>query len=297
MYRTILVPLDGSPFGERALAYAAGIADHLGAAIEVVHAYHLPDVAGVTLEPTLEARLKKVASDYLAEQSAQLAGGSGREVTARLLAGDPVPSIADRVEEGGIDLIVMATHGLGGIQRAWLGSVADGLVRRVGCPILLIRPDDARGEGERASIPFRRVLVPLDGSPASEQILPRVVPLAQAGTTRFALVRVVPPALAIGRHVMPLDEQRLAEVSDTARHELERVAAGLRDRGFDAVTHVVGHQTPARAILDMAAKAGAELIAMTTRSEGILARMVLGSTADKVLRGSHLPLLILHPAR
>jgi len=292
MYQTILVPLDGSPFGERALPYAAGVAERVGAAVELVHVHHLPDVGGVVLDPTLDERLRESESSYLAAWAARFGEISGQEATPRLLAGEPVHAIADHVDKAGIDLIVMTTHGRGGFQRAWLGSVADGLVRRAGCPILLIRPDGAGGE---APVEYRHVLVPLDGTAVSEQILPHATALATPGTTNFTLLRVVPPSLALGGHVIRLDEERLAEVAATARRGLERVAAGLRDRGFETGIRVISHQTPAQAILDWAAEKEADLIAMTTRSEGGLARLMLGSTADKVLRATRTPLLLFHP--
>jgi hypothetical protein len=97
---------------------------------------------------------------------------AGLSPVTELLDGSIAPAIAQYAAEVGIDLITMTTHGRGGISRAWVGSVADSLVRCGAVPMLLIRPKDQdidwspRGDS-------RHVLIPVDGSELSEGIWSR----------------------------------------------------------------------------------------------------------------------------
>src|SRR4051794_37061349 len=127
MYRSILVPLDGSPFGERALPLALNIARRASATLQLVHVHD-------TDTPRLRGRPLPVDSErdshsrmdervYLAEVSQRLAPTWDGPTTTALLEGPVAATLLDHVTSSGVDLVVMTTHGRGGFSRLFLGNI------------------------------------------------------------------------------------------------------------------------------------------------------------------------------
>lgn len=235
-------------------------------------------------------------SEYLEAVEGRIReGGFDGEIRRKVVsAGQVVPALLAHVEEGGADLAVMTSHGRGPLGRAWLGSTADGFIRSTLNPTLLLRPSEDITEevnlGERPPA-FSRVLVPLDGSPASERIVPLVEGVA--GPDRaMILLRAVPPFHG-GDPFLPhvVDAERHYEAAlDAARTDLTDVAEAMDGGAKPRVE--VRRIHPARAILDVAEENGVDLIAMSTAGRGGVRRLLLGSVADKVVRGTTIPLLL-----
>src|SRR5262249_42499567 len=134
MYRSILVPLDGSTFGEHALPAALSIARRAGASVKVVHA-HAPVFAnGLMSTYTLDTQERDYARSYLGEVILRLRKATKVPVSSALLEGPVADTLAAHVTAAGADLVVMTTHGRGPLSRFWLGSVADELLRRLTVP-------------------------------------------------------------------------------------------------------------------------------------------------------------------
>lgn len=232
-------------------------------------------------------------------------------------AGNVARSLAREAIEMSADLIVMSTHGHGALRRAWLGSTADALLRLAPCPILLVRPpetgeaDGSSGHGNPAgqehdpsprvidpspTPPFRHLIVPLDGSPAGEEVLPHAVALLAGEPGRISLIRVVAdlPATISPYVRAPADAEReRTRLREPARDYLETVADRLgSDANVEVDIQVEAATQPAAAILDFARDAGADGIALSSRGRGGVARLLLGSVADKVIRGSSVPVLV-----
>src|SRR5690606_5946298 len=116
-------------------------------------------------------------------------------------------------DEVGVDLVVMATHGRGALRRAWLGSVADTLVREGGRPVLLVRPPDEEARPDPdAPVTFSHLLIPLDGSDEAEQAVRPAMELGEATGARFTLLTVIPM-------VMPLATMNPELLVDEAERE------------------------------------------------------------------------------
>ncbi len=306
MYHSLLVPLDGSAFGEHALAAARELARR--AAYEapvVVHLVqvHVPIVtAYVEAVPIVDEELDRAAREaetaYLETVRARLADEPAIRIITRVLDGNVAETLAAYAVEHHVDLIIMTTHGRGGLARAWLGSVADELVRRGGTPVLLLRPRPDRSPDVAAQV-FQRILVPLDGSSASEAILPVVIALAQLMRATVMLLRVIEPVaiadLSPHRYATRVLDRVLGDMRADAEQYLRQLAGQLATEGVSVHTQVVIGASPAQAILDEAHLRAADLIAMTTRGHGGLTRLVLGSTADKVVRAAPIPVLLLRP--
>jgi nucleotide-binding universal stress UspA family protein len=145
MFRTIVVPLDGSPFAEQALPWALRLARRAGATLELVRGHVLyaltqPAAAWAPFDPAAEADSKQEEWAYLDAIARRLAGAAPVSITRTLVDGLESEGILRRVREGRADLVVMATHGRGPLGRFFLGSVADVLVRETSVPVLLVRP-------------------------------------------------------------------------------------------------------------------------------------------------------------
>src|SRR5262249_29599904 len=143
MYRSVLVPLDGSTLGEQALPLALSIARRAGATLHVVHVHsplaeYYVEGAVVAIGPSLEAHLKESRRAYLDGVVRRLADVSPVTVTPVLLEGHVAESIRVCAKSMSVDLVVMTTHGRGPLGRFWLGSVADALVRELPMPLLLV---------------------------------------------------------------------------------------------------------------------------------------------------------------
>ncbi|MCD6290533.1 MAG: universal stress protein [Anaerolineae bacterium] len=151
-FKRILVPLDGSPLSERALPAAAALAEKFDGRLILLHVLDIPTPTLPALYPEIaigwveEAREQahREAQRYLEKLRAALEEqGLGVEVLLRDTS--PAEDILDVATTGGVDLIVMSTHGQGGLARWTFGSVADKVARHSPCPVLLVRqkPDTA----------------------------------------------------------------------------------------------------------------------------------------------------------
>lgn len=293
-YRTILVPLDGSPFGEQALPFAAGAALRTGAVLQLVHVHRSDTVETITPDPRWDEAFRRQQEEYLAAVAREVSRRHGVEARTEVVTGTPVYTLVQWTEKPGADLVVMTTHGRSGISRLWLGSVADGMVRGAKIPVLLIRPDEDDSP-DRPAAEFREVLVPLDGSRLSEQVLERVLALTGVQDVRYTLLHIVAPALRLDGKGLHVDEAREAELEARAAEQLAATARRLHERGPEVRYEVVAHPVPPQYIVEYAEEHSIELIAMTTHGRGGLSRLILGSVADKVLRASPVPLLLYRP--
>ena len=157
MFKRLLVPLDGSRFGSRALQYATEVAQHFDAEVILIQVVKpatpvatttgidagmgSPAAAEITMQAALEEdkRNSTRAKRYLSEK---IRGMKPRDIKGsyQVVVGDPVQSIMSFAQKEHIDLIVMTTHGKSGLKRAFMGSVADAVIRESGKPVLVVRP-------------------------------------------------------------------------------------------------------------------------------------------------------------
>ncbi len=184
------------------------------------------------------------------------------------------------------------------MSRFWLGSTADGLIRRSTIPILLLRPCE-EGPPPKPDFNPGRVLVPLDGSDESEAILAHAVALAGNVETQFDIVRVYPYPKDFASSYLPhtarVNSNMLERGRTAAAEYVKEEATTLSERGICATGHIVPDREPAAGILHFAERSGADLIAMSTHGRGGVSRLVLGSVTDKVIRGAQIPILVYHP--
>ncbi len=176
------------------------------------------------------------------------------------------------------------------IERWFLGSVADEVARSAEVPVLLVRPGEA---GATVSGAPTDLIVPLDGSTLAEQALPVVVALAKAFKAPVTLVRTVPAgwwSMDGGMYVeLP---EILDSVEAEAREYLEATANSLKAQGLEVATRFSLFASPDREVEEVAVAARRPLIVMTSHGRSGIARVVLGSIADRIARSSSAPVLL-----
>ena len=140
MFKKILVPLDGSPLAEEVLGLVEELAQVHGAEVMLLRVAFYHPLPGLDAQEQ-EARAVEEAENYLEGVAAGLRD-KGLSVTTHVRYGQPCQEILRHAQRHA-DLVVMATHGLGGMLRWAMGSVADRVVRRSLVPVLLIRSQDS----------------------------------------------------------------------------------------------------------------------------------------------------------
>jgi nucleotide-binding universal stress UspA family protein len=260
----VAVPLDGSAFARRALVPARVLAAGLGVAVELLAVRYgeRPD--------EVEDELRACARE---------AGIETPEIVAVCdHDGSPPVLLADMLRPE--SLLCMTTHARQGVGRAVLGSVAEELVRTLHRPIVLVGPS----VDVAAIEPVDEVIVPIDGTSASQEVLPEATPLAHRLGAKVRLVQVVHP-------------------DPTARARLLEDGAILDDAAFEALVRsvtavpvhgeVVPSPDPAVALAELATPGS--LVALVTHARRGLARAVLGSTTAAVVHRVHVPMLTFRP--
>jgi len=209
--------------------------------------------------------------------------------------------------EKGVDLIVMSTHGRTGMWRWVLGSVADKVLRASPVPVLLVRSETAEKGGFEKWTDIT-VIVPLDGSPLAETVLPHVQALAQQignEMLKVVLIRVCepPPMPAIPAAEIPFDWKQLmddhwAACKKVTKEYLSGVETHLKQTGLSVRSEPIEQMklSVAEEIVDYANKIPFSLIVMATHGRSGVSRWAYGSVAHKVLTGSSSPILLVRPS-
>jgi nucleotide-binding universal stress UspA family protein len=303
MYKTILLPLDGSPFSARAIPVAASLAKRTGATLHVVSVLdpsaYVPFVPGEVLVPVMDTdalEARRQADTESLQQVASELGAQGIHATGTLLEGTVVESIGEYAVQIRADLVVMTTHGRSGLERLWLGSVATAFIQRAPCAVYLVRPSGGSAPVAEPPLPKGPVLVPLDGSAFGDSIVYHAARLAEALDAPLALYTVaIPHAIPMapfGAEALLADEGDLSHQEQEARERLTALAGTLPP---NCTIDVGTDMTAARPIIEKAAAINASVIAMATHGRTGLARLVMGSVADAVLRGAPQALLLYRP--
>ena len=291
VYRSILVPLDGSALAEHALALASSLAPHFGSALHVVHVHRAPVADELTVYGVAGEAARAAAEQYVLTAAERLRTAHKGQVSGTVLDGSPASAIVDYAASAGVDLIVMSSHGRTGASRFWLGSVADAVMRTTTVP-LVRAGDEKTGPGR-----FERILVPLDGSSLAELVIPHAIALARLNAGHVHLLRIEQRAGDLRMSVWGLaasEPDDLPTRLERADHYLHSVV-GQSQSGWPPATvstEARGGHRVGETIAQVAVERDSDLIAMTTHGRGA-SRLLLGSVADKVIRGTSCNVLLL----
>jgi nucleotide-binding universal stress UspA family protein len=262
-----LVPLDGSPEADRAVDLVAGLKP-----------------SKVTLLHVEDGQPRE--DDYLDGVERRLQAAGVPEVPRLTQPGDAARVILEAAPKAGASLIALSMHGRSGWDLLRLGSVAERVIRSATLPVL-VAPRQALPPGAGL---LDRILAPQDGSELAEKALGRLGEIFPVPPQELHLLGVVEVYAGAARMGDEDPASRFYQFqADQLRGRLDAAAARTRPA---ARVHIdIG--SPAAKILDHAQALKATLIAMSTHGRSGFTRWTLGSTTEKVLRASTLPLLVL----
>jgi nucleotide-binding universal stress UspA family protein len=297
--RRVLMPLDGSPFAERAIPIAVEIARRAGAELQIVHVDSAlghqvtnDQLAWSSVFLDYHAELRRHKHAYIDRIAGRIGQESGVRVTPIVLENRDVAAALRKAASAEVDLVVMAAHGEGSLRRWNPGGTLDQSIRGLPVPLLVVGADGTFA----APIPerVRRILIALDGSRAAEQVLSIATTLGGFMASEYVLLRVVRLSAAFGEqsdnfHSCELRQARERVQIAAARRYMRRVAKRMENYSSVVETRAVVEQKPlARSIAIHAQNYGADLIALATR-KGVRRQ---GSIADRVVQFASMPVLI-----
>jgi nucleotide-binding universal stress UspA family protein len=151
-FRKIIVPVDGSPPSDEAVKLAIIVARDQRAklvffhVIEVARIVAMTSVPAIGVDPSFALSAERQAGEDALARALAAAKAAGIDASTLMEEGGSVDSIIEAAEQGHADLIIIGSHGRGGIARALLGSVAEGVLRRAGVPVLVTRSHERDGD-------------------------------------------------------------------------------------------------------------------------------------------------------
>jgi nucleotide-binding universal stress UspA family protein len=299
--RQILCASDLSPASEPAWVMAQRLGRLLDAEVLLLHV--IPPVP-IPMEGYFPPRLyQELVTGAGSEAEARLTAvvaavaGAPLKVRSRVVEGSPAARIVDVAAEEGADLVVVGTHGRTGLDRAFIGSVADRVLRTAKCPVLTVQ---ALPVGTTPTTGLGRILYATDFSPAARAAWPWVLTLASASGAAVDLLHVAAQPVP-DRHLSPETLGQMATLlKDQAQVEAERF---LQDAGRtwpgrlprERVTVLVGHGVMGEQVSRWARQRQADLIVMGTQGWSGLLRWMLGSVAQHVIQTAPCPVLTVAP--
>ena len=293
MFERFIIPLDGSPMSEAVLPAAVYLARKLGASVTLVHVIERNAPARVHGQPHLAD--PAAAKAYLAGIRQRFEGLSVEIHVHTDAISDVSKSIAEHAHEFASDLVLMSTHGRGGLRKLLFGSIAQQVVA-LRVPVLLVRPMDDGSAPAPSGKPF---MVPLDGSEVREQALLVAAAMATACGASLKLLMVVPTLDTLSgvettsRLLLPATTQELLALArEDAVDYLKGLVAQLTEQGADASARI-RRGDPAETIVTEARDLDVDFIVMATAGRAGMDAFWSGSVAPKVSSRTHLPLLLL----
>jgi len=277
MFHHVLVPLDGSPHADTILPYVSWLAGQLHMSVTLLsvaetHGAALPVAAPRDVTRRLQALVNHLVDDGIQAATAVAVGGPTQEILR----------IAD---DRRCDLIALSTSAGDPPGRGTLGRVADKVFHASHIPLLLLPPQPAEVAAAQGR-PITTLILPLDGSPMAESVLPYAEDLSQQLATEVILARAVPFAGAYVDEKTPLagEVEAKAYLQDVVnRLRAERVA--VQPRVFGGL--------PTEYILNLAKQTPRSLTVLTTHGRSALRRWFVGSVAEGVVRAAEVPVLVI----
>jgi nucleotide-binding universal stress UspA family protein len=289
----ILCPTDFSDVSRRAEAYATALARYYDASLCLLHVDPPMPVMAPYGEIPVDIRLfeeqREQAGRDLADARAR-ATAAGVPVETTIRGGHPAREILDAIVEQASDLVVLGTHGRGGVEHLLLGSVAEKVVRKAPCPVMVVPP----GAHSDAGVFFGRILCPVDGSSASHDAVTFALSLARETDGQLTLLYVVEPVPAAGEFGA-LDAEEYQRIGEAHGRRVLAGAVPAEVREWCRIEDRIALGKASQRILDTAAAERTDIIVLGVRGRGAIDLFAFGSTTNEVIRRATCPVLAVHP--
>jgi nucleotide-binding universal stress UspA family protein len=296
MFKNLLVPLDGSRLAESILPVVAYLAKKIKGTVTLVHVIEQNPPREVHGQVHLQNPAQ--ANQYL-QEIAQKSFSSDIPVEYHVHTSEVTrvsQSIAEHVSELGTDLVVMCTHGRGGVKDLLFGSIAQQVIAQGLIPVILVRP-----EVVTPIKPFicQRILIPLDGQSDHEQGVFKIIDLAQLCQATVHLIQVVPTFGTLSgdwtttSRLLPGSTSKILEIEvQNAEVYLNGLSTKLKDKNLKVKVGVF-RGDPAEVIMDVAQKIEANLIVLGTHAKIGTEAFWAGSVTPKICKTAQVPILLI----
>lgn len=268
MVASILVPLDGSAMADRVLPHVAAIAQIDGPSITLLRVLETDDLESKPVDPLAWYFEKAEAQARLDEAASQLAQ-FGLAASTVLLEGSSAQRIVEYAQGQGTDLLVLSSHGKGGLSGWSVSGVALKVIHRAGTSIMLVRSRQESAEehsgGTAEVVHYTRILAPLDGSQRAESALPLASALAERHSADLLIVHVVSRPNMIQHVPLSPEDVALAEgLVERNANEANKYFAQMQSRlPPQTQTRVLIEDSVARALHQLVEQEQIDLVVLS----------------------------------
>ncbi len=289
--KSLVVGVDFSEQGERALSVAIALGERAKAKLQLFHALEIPlplfEPYAVSLPADFIGEARKTAEEKLAK-AVDRTRAAGITASSRLGEMPAASAMADYAREVGADWIVVGTHGYTGLKHMLLGSVAERTVREAPCSVLVVR-------GSGNPLAPKTIVAATDFSPHGTAAVNEAAELAREHGAKLHIVHAADLRIPfVTPYEVAVPDALISAAYEEARKQLGALVESLK--GIAVTTELVT-APPHAAIVDAAKRLGADLVVTGSRGRGGLAHVLLGSIAERTLRHAPCSVLIVKPRR
>ncbi len=296
MFTNIIVPLDGSPVAASVIPHVVAMARATDAQITLLRVLGETSTARLGVDPVSWQLQKSEAQAYLDGVCERLTPLISQSPEAVLLEGRTADRIIEYARHSACDLIVLSSHGQGGISGWNVSSVAHKVISRIGGSLLLVRAYQVADQRENdADLHYQRIVVPLDGSARAEHVLPVAAALAEWHNAQLHIVHVATPPPLLQR--MPLTPEENALVEQVFAHNqghAQRYLEQLQQRLHpEPQIHVITGENTAAALHKFVTLQAADLLIMSAHGQSAQRQWPYGSLVTSFIDHGATALLVL----
>jgi nucleotide-binding universal stress UspA family protein len=293
--RRVLLCLDRSPLSETGLPHAVFISKTFGSAITLLHVMNPPHQRpGLHTTDALGWEIsRQEANAYLEKLEREVTEQCGQPVDTRLEQGHPAERILALSRELHVDLIVLGSHGEGGMTSWNLGGTAQQILSVARFSVLIAHSTSA----PPSVVSPTRILVPLDGAFRSESVLPTVARIAQAHGAEVLLAHVVlepqPTAVLRAPEDLEIARQLASRLESQAKRYLDRLRDQLAREIESVRTFVFRHADERQSLLELAQTEQTDLVILSAHGSTCNPARPFGGVTAHLLTHGTVPLLVL----
>lgn len=290
-YRHLLCPVDFSDSSRRAIAWSSRFSKSVGARLTVLHVVdtRLLSIGNLVAVPNAFDEIRQRAEEALVELKREVDLTGAKVEISEGVPEDVVVSAANR---GDVDLLVMGTHGLSGIQKFLLGSVTEKVLHRVQVPLLSVSPGAERQTGFPDP---RTILMAIDFGPESQAVVRHGTWLAEHYRAKLIALHVVrvPYVVLSERSFEPLTRLEVDRLTDSLvakrRDDLEALLPEIPGGEREAIVRV---GAPFECLREAIAERSVEMLILGAGGHGETGIRWLGSTCHKLVRLAPCPVMV-----
>jgi nucleotide-binding universal stress UspA family protein len=289
----ILCPVDLSDVSDHAIAHAVLIASWYKSRITALHVLNPALVPGTEFALVGGDPATVLSQDEIAAVREQVARrfetAAAVDVDVLVRTGSAAHQIVERARSLPADLIVIGTHGVGGFQHLVLGSVTEKVLRQALCPVLTVPPHALA----TSSLPFKRLLCPVDFSDSSLAALDLALSLAREGDAQLTILHVLEwMAGSDPSMTRPFNPEYVQQSEQEVTRKMQELVPQSMREWFHPTTRIA-HGKAYREILAIATEERSDLIVMGVHGRNALDLMLFGSTTNQLVRRATCPVLTL----